>query len=112
MNYFDMRKSTEELNTSPNLEINKALRRLEEQLSLNDDSVEQMGLSYPGHEDSKNIGHAVCYQSLPQSAVMQDDLNSLMLQQCSGISHQTGALTLKKFNINKAISPLFLSVNS
>ncbi|XP_017235766.1 calmodulin-binding transcription activator 4 [Daucus carota subsp. sativus] len=84
MNYFDMRKSTEELNTSPNLEINKALRRLEEQLSLNDDSVEQMGLSYPGHEDSKNIGHAVCYQSLPQSAVMQDDLNSLMLQQCSG----------------------------
>lgn len=87
MNYFDMTKNTQELNTSPSLEINKALRRLEEQLSLNDDSIEQMGLIYSGHEDSNDTGHTVHNQYLPQNAVMQDDLNNLMLQQCSGMSH-------------------------
>lgn len=86
MNYFDMTKSTQELNTSPGLEINKALRRLEEQLSLNDDSIEQMGLIYSGHEDSNDTGHTVCNQYLPQSAVVQDDFSNLMVQQCSGMS--------------------------
>lgn len=33
LNYFDMTKSIDELNTSPGLEINKALRRLEKELS-------------------------------------------------------------------------------
>lgn len=88
MNYFDMSESTQELNTSPSIETNKALRRLEEQLSLNDDSVEQMGLIYSsGQEDSNDTGHTVRNQYLPQNAVMQNDLNNLMLQQCSGMSH-------------------------
>lgn len=86
MNYFDMTKSTQELNASPSLEINKALRRLEEQLSLNDDSLEQIGLIYSGHEDSNDTTHTVRNQYLSQSAVVQDDFDNLMVQQCSGIS--------------------------
>ncbi|KAL8113985.1 hypothetical protein AgCh_021046 [Apium graveolens] len=84
MNYFDMTKSTQELNSSPSLEINKALRRLEEQLSLNDDSLEQMGLIYSGLEDSNDTTHTIRNQNLPQSAVVQDDFNNFMAQQCSG----------------------------
>lgn len=65
----------EEVISSPGLEMSQALRRLEEQLSLNDDSFKEID---PLYADAINDD-----SSLIQ---MQGNSNSLLLQHHSGLS--------------------------
>lgn len=52
MNYSQDIERTEEVTSSSSHEISQALRRLEEQLSLNDDSLEEIGNCYTQNENS------------------------------------------------------------
>lgn len=82
---LDTVKSTAKVKNSSDLEINQALRRLEEQLSLNDDSLEQIGFF---KDETQNLSdrHTVQTQSPVRSAGVQDYSNSLMSQRISGLS--------------------------
>lgn len=52
MNYSQDIERTEEVTSSSSHDISQALRRLEEQLSLNDDRLEEIGSCYTQNENS------------------------------------------------------------
>ncbi|XP_060214205.1 calmodulin-binding transcription activator 4-like isoform X1 [Lycium barbarum] len=74
----DITRRTEEVISSPGIEMSQALRRLEEQLSLNDDSIKEID---PLYADALNDE-----SSLFQ---MQGNSNSLLLQPHSGESSES-----------------------
>lgn len=98
-NYLDIIESTGEVENSSDLEINQALRRLEEQLSLNDDSLEQIGSFYYETQNS-NDGYIVHNQSSLRSAGMQDGSNNLMSQHSSGLCHLFGAQNCENMHLH------------
>lgn len=75
---------------SPELEINQALRRLEEQLSLNDENLKDIGPFYSENENSYDLDYDLPEQSY-RTSEMQDGSNNHVLQQYSGdnmVMHQ------------------------
>ncbi|KAK2969323.1 LOW QUALITY PROTEIN: hypothetical protein RJ640_030864 [Escallonia rubra] len=92
MDHVDIVETTGEVYKSPEFKYSQALRRLEEQLSLNDDSIEELGPFIAENDKSNNLEHLLLDQS-STPAGMQGDLNKLAQQQLSGDSreyfHQT-----------------------
>lgn len=91
INYSDIVERIGEVDNSSELEINQALRRLEEQLSLGADSLEEIGSFCYENENSNDAGYIVHNQSSTSSAGMQDDSNYLMPQRFSGFYPLFGA---------------------
>lgn len=85
MNISDITGRTEGVSSSPRVEISQALRKLEEQLSLNDDSLEQIDPLYSEIENSDDVENFVHdNNSLVQ---IQHKSNNLLLQPHSGFFH-------------------------
>lgn len=70
MNYTEDIERTEDVTSSSSLEMSQALRRLEEQLSL-DDSLEEIGKFYPENENSRDSENSI--QGQAPSAPEQGD---------------------------------------
>ncbi|XP_009592004.1 calmodulin-binding transcription activator 4 isoform X1 [Nicotiana tabacum] len=87
MNISDITGRTEGVSSSPRVEISQALRKLEEQLSLNDDSLEQIDPLYSEIENSDDVENFVHdNNSLVQ---IQHKSNNLLLQPHSGESSES-----------------------
>ncbi|GAA0154154.1 DNA-binding transcription factor [Lithospermum erythrorhizon] len=56
INYLDSSATMEEVNSSANLEMNQALKRLEEQLSLNDERFQELDALDSENEDPDDFG--------------------------------------------------------
>ncbi|XP_057485497.1 calmodulin-binding transcription activator 4-like isoform X1 [Actinidia eriantha] len=82
MDHLDMIERKGESNGSSELEFSQALRRLEEQLSLNDETLEEIGSFCNGNENLNDSESIINGQS--EFAPSVDDLNTLLLQQQSG----------------------------
>ncbi|PHU19770.1 Calmodulin-binding transcription activator 1 [Capsicum chinense] len=82
MKISDITRRTEGVSSSPRVEISQALRRLEEQLSLNDDSSAE---TYPLYSEIKNSNDAENLIHDKSSVVQfQDNSNNLLLLPHSG----------------------------
>ncbi|XP_060191070.1 calmodulin-binding transcription activator 4-like isoform X2 [Lycium barbarum] len=87
MNVSDITGRTEGVSSLPRVEISQALRRLEEQLSLNDDSSGEIYPLYSEIENSNDAENLVHDKnSLFQ---IQDNSNNLLLQPHSGESSES-----------------------
>ncbi|KAK4354217.1 hypothetical protein RND71_026411 [Anisodus tanguticus] len=87
MNVSDITGRTEGVSSLPRVEISQALRRLEEQLSLNDDSS---GEIYPLYSEIENSNDAENLVHDKSSLVqIQDNSNNLLLQPHSGESSES-----------------------
>ncbi|KAL3501006.1 hypothetical protein ACH5RR_035455 [Cinchona calisaya] len=62
-NYLEDTERTDEVTSSSGLEISEALRVLEEQLSLNDDNLEEIGKFYTQNENSHDSENSVQVQA-------------------------------------------------
>lgn len=58
-NYSEDIERTEEVTSSSSLDMSQALRRIEEQLSLNDDSLEEIGKLYRENENCHDSENAI-----------------------------------------------------
>ncbi|XP_059633517.1 calmodulin-binding transcription activator 4 [Cornus florida] len=70
--------------SSSELEVSQALRRLEEQLSLNDESLEEIAPLYSENETSNDLKYFMHDQSYSASAGIEDDANNFVLQRDAG----------------------------
>lgn len=68
-NNFGNIERAEEVNSSPEVEMTHALRRLEEQLSLNDETVEEIHSLYTENKNSRGLENTI--SSHTQSATAQ-----------------------------------------
>lgn len=89
-------------------EYSQALRRLEEQLSLNDDTVTKFDPPYSDYDNSNDSEIIIHGQDYSRSAGMPDYLNNLGQQQYSGLCHFSGAQICQ---INISLS-LYLPIDS
>ena len=84
MDHLDRIERKGESNGSSELEFSQALRKLEEQLSLNDENLEEIGSFCNGNENLNDSESIINDQS--RCAPSVDDLNTLLLQRQSGLS--------------------------
>ncbi|MCD9640170.1 hypothetical protein HAX54_025314 [Datura stramonium] len=87
MNVSNITRRSEGLSSSPRVEISQALRSLEEQLSLNDDSAAEMFPLYSDIENSNDAENLVYDKS--SHVQIQDNSNNLLLQPHSGESSES-----------------------
>lgn len=80
---FDGTEFTVKTDGSPELEINQALKRLEEQLSLNDENLKDIGPFYIENDNSYDLDYDLREQSY-RTTEMQDGSNNRGLQQYAG----------------------------
>ncbi|XP_011071238.1 calmodulin-binding transcription activator 4-like isoform X1 [Sesamum indicum] len=59
-NHFDIIERTDEVSSSSVPDLSRALRRIEQQLSLNDEEVEEMKTFYVENEDSNDLEDVLC----------------------------------------------------
>ncbi|KVH95718.1 Ankyrin repeat-containing protein [Cynara cardunculus var. scolymus] len=69
--HLNIMEGTEGISGSPNSEIDQALRRIEEQLSLDEDQLKDIGAFYSENEDSYDSGLTVDEQSYNAFSGMQ-----------------------------------------
>lgn len=69
---FSLIEGTEEIGGSPNFEIDQALRRIEEQLSLDEDHLKDISAFYTENDMSNESGFSVNEQDYGVSGGMQD----------------------------------------
>ncbi|KAJ9549602.1 hypothetical protein OSB04_022145 [Centaurea solstitialis] len=69
--HLNIMEGTEAVSGSPNSEVDHALRRIEEQLSLDEDQSKDIGAFYSENEDSYDSGLTVDEQSYNAFGVMQ-----------------------------------------
>ncbi|KAL7241286.1 hypothetical protein ACSBR2_006830 [Camellia fascicularis] len=82
MDHLDWIERKGEMSSSCELEVSQALRRLEEQLSLNDDSLEEIG---PFCSENENSNDSECViNDQYKSCASLDDVNTLALGRESG----------------------------
>ncbi|XAR64385.1 hypothetical protein NMG60_11024698 [Bertholletia excelsa] len=98
MNWVDYLHNNErmgQLSSSSNPEVIQALQRLEEQLSLGEDSLEDIDLLCSNNENQNYSGHAINDQC--RSSVSPDGLDDFMLQSesVSNGEHKDQALAIK-----------------
>ncbi|KAM7468779.1 hypothetical protein LguiB_016341 [Lonicera macranthoides] len=84
MNHVNTIERTGEIDCSSELDITQTLRRLEEQLSLNDESLEGIGPFYNEYETLNDSEYTVGDQLSCISSGMQDDSNNLVQERYSG----------------------------
>uniref|UniRef100_A0A5B7B9D0 Putative calmodulin-binding transcription activator 4 isoform X2 n=1 Tax=Davidia involucrata TaxID=16924 RepID=A0A5B7B9D0_DAVIN len=93
MDHLDGIERTGDISSSSEHEVSQTLGWLEAQLSLNDDSLEDIGPFYGEKENSNDLKYMVHDQNYNGSAVMQDNSNNHVLQRDKGDSgehyHQT-----------------------
>ncbi|KAK4402629.1 Calmodulin-binding transcription activator 4 [Sesamum angolense] len=88
MNHLDNRERTDEVNSSSAPDLSKALRRIEQQLSLNDDEGNDISTFYIQNEDSNDLGDVLCNYDLSGQTPNNPD-NLLQQQSDDGIQqHQ------------------------
>ncbi|KAI3733330.1 hypothetical protein L6452_12773 [Arctium lappa] len=75
---------TEEIGGSPNFEIDQALQRIREQLSLDEDNLKDIGAFYSENELSNESGLTVNEQDYGGSGGMQDGSNNYASEQYPG----------------------------
>ncbi|KAL2547213.1 Calmodulin-binding transcription activator 4 [Forsythia ovata] len=80
----DITERIEEINSTSDPDLGQALRRIEQQLSLNDDVVDEINTFYIENKDSNYLGNGLNDYEL--SAQRPDASDSLLLQQHSGDS--------------------------
>ncbi|KAL0372264.1 UNVERIFIED_CONTAM: Calmodulin-binding transcription activator 4 [Sesamum calycinum] len=74
-NHFDIIERTDEVNSSSLPNLSQALRRIEQQLSLNDVEVEEMKTFYVENEDSNDLEDVLCDYELCQTPNVPDLLS-------------------------------------
>ncbi|KAF5952802.1 hypothetical protein HYC85_010746 [Camellia sinensis] len=84
MDHLDWIERKGEMSSSSELEVSQALRRLEEQLSLNDDSLEEIG-PFCSENENSNDSECVINDQYKSSASL-DDVNTLALGRESGFN--------------------------
>ncbi|KAM7487124.1 hypothetical protein LguiB_024608 [Lonicera macranthoides] len=72
------------VDSSSEFKISQALRELEEQLSLNDDTITKFDPPYSDYDNSNDSEILIHVQDYSRSAGMPDDLNNIWQQQYSG----------------------------
>nr|XP_043631412.1 calmodulin-binding transcription activator 4 [Erigeron canadensis] len=81
---FSLNEGTEDIGRSPNFEIDQALRRIEEQLSLGEDNLKDLSAFYSENEISNHLGFSVNELNYDGSGGMQEDLNNYVSEQYPG----------------------------
>lgn len=81
----DVTDRIEDINSSSDPDLGQALRRIEQQLSLNDDVVEEINTFYIEDKDSNYLGNVLNDYEL--SAQRPDASDSNLLQPPSGIHY-------------------------
>ncbi|KAL0447265.1 UNVERIFIED_CONTAM: Calmodulin-binding transcription activator 4 [Sesamum latifolium] len=97
-NHFDIIERTDEVNSSSVPDLSQALRRIEQQLSLNDEEVEEMRTFYVENEHSKDLEDVLCdYESSGQTPNVPDLLSE---QSGDGVQqhHQLPAVEVDIWN--------------
>ncbi|KAA8528958.1 hypothetical protein F0562_033554 [Nyssa sinensis] len=93
MDHLDRVERTGDISSSSEHKVTQALKRLEEQLSLDDESLEEIGPFDSENENSNDLKYIVRTQSYSGSVGMHADSNNHVLQQDEGEngehSHQT-----------------------
>lgn len=79
----DITGRIEEINNSSDPDLDQALKSIKQQLSLNDDVVEEINMLYNENKDSNYLGNALDDYDL--SAQWPEASDGLLLQPCSGI---------------------------
>ncbi|KAL0421577.1 UNVERIFIED_CONTAM: Calmodulin-binding transcription activator 4 [Sesamum latifolium] len=79
MNHLDNRERTDEVNSSSAPDLSKALRRIEQQLSLNDDEGNEISTFYIQNEDSNDLEDVLRNYDL--SGQTPNNLDNLLQQQ-------------------------------
>ncbi|XP_071690880.1 calmodulin-binding transcription activator 4-like isoform X2 [Rutidosis leptorrhynchoides] len=99
---FSHTEGTEEISGPPNFEFDQALRRIEEQLSLDEDNLKELGL-YSVNGISNESEFSANEQNYSGSGGVQEDLNSYASEQYSeclgGYVHQYQQQSGSEFSI-------------
>ncbi|KAL3511453.1 hypothetical protein ACH5RR_030854 [Cinchona calisaya] len=106
MNYSNDIGRTEKVTSSSSLEMSQALRRLEEQLSLNDDSLEEISNFYAQNENSHGTEDAIQGQARSGPA---EGYNVEHYQQLLG--HDDWKEMLDGYNTSEVVVPQVRHVN-